>query len=204
MNDPITFYVNLPLDELENLETALISYTHEDDKYLIAHEVSAVKKKSHFHVIAEIDNNQYEHFRNNILMKRYQLKAKAKQYGKVKQINDVNKMISYCLKDDGPRRTNLADEDVKDFLEKSFKKPQDRDHIECCIESLPPLEYKYSYTDTDILIKKVQILEYFKNNGLECNYNKINRIFDMFLLKQTHISSSQTYDIMRLVRQKTL
>ena len=68
---------------------------------------------------------------------------------------------------------------------------------------LPALEYKYSYSDTDILIKKVQIIEYFKNNDLEINYNKCNRIFDMYLLKQK-LSASQIYDIMRLVRQKTL
>jgi hypothetical protein len=68
---------------------------------------------------------------------------------------------------------------------------------------MPTLEYKYSYSDTDILIKKVQIIEYFKKNNLEINYNKCNRIFDMYLLKQK-IGASQIYDIMRLVRQKTL
>ncbi len=202
MNNPLTFYAHLPLAELDNLESALLSYIDES-RYLIAHEISQVKKISHFHVIAEMDNNQWEHFRNNIIIKRYSLKAKNKQYGKVKKINDVNKMISYCLKDDGERRTNIPDDEIQEFLKNSYKKPEDRDHIQVCIQSIPALEYKYSYSDTDILIKKVQIIEYFKNNDLEINYNKCNRIFDMYLLKQK-LSASQIYDIMRLVRQKTL
>ncbi len=203
MEDPITFYCHLPLDELQKLTDALCSYLSDESRYLIAHEISTVKQISHFHVIAEMDTNQWEHFRNNILIKRYTLKAKLKQYGKVKKINDVNKMISYCLKDDGPRRTNIPEDEVKHFLENSYKKSEERDHIQLCIEKLAPLEYKYSYSDTDILVKKVQIIEYFKHNDLEINYNKCNRIFDLYLLKQ-NISGSLIYDIMRLVRQKTL
>ncbi len=203
MNDPLTFYCTLPLQEIDALETAILGYLSDESRYLIAHEISTVKKISHFHVIAEMDKHQYENFRNNVLIKRYQLKSKNKQYGKVKKINDVNKMISYCLKDDGERRSNIPEDEIKIFLENSYKKSEDRDHIQLCIENMPPLEHKYSYSDTDILIKKVQIIEYFKKNNLEINYNKCNRIFDMFLLKQ-NISAAQIYDIMRLVRQKTL
>lgn len=203
MNNPLTFYCNLPLDHIDDLHTTVQKYLADESRYIIAHEISTVKKISHFHVIAEMTNEKWEQFRNAYLMKKHNLKSKNKQFGKVKKINDVNKMISYCIKDDGERRTNIPTAEIQDYLSQSYKKSEERDHIQLCIESMPTLEYKYSYSDTDILIKKVQIIEYFKKNNLEINYNKCNRIFDMYLLKQK-IGASQIYDIMRLVRQKTL
>ncbi len=203
MNNPLTFYCNLPLDDLDDLHQTFLRYLTDESRYVIAHEISTVKKISHFHVIAEMTNDKWEQFRNSYLMKKKNLLAKNKQFGKVKKINDINKMISYCIKDDGERRTNIPLDQIQDYLSKSYRKSEERDHIQLCIESIVPLEYKYSYSDTDILIKKVQIIEYFQKNNLEINYNKCNRIFDMWLLKQK-ISPAQIYDVMRLVRQKTL
>lgn len=205
MNDPVTFYCDLPLEELDNLETLLKKYITDESRYLIAHEISSIKQKSHFHVIVEFPElSQWDMFRNAVLIKKYNLSAKNKQYGKVKKINDVNKMISYILKDEGARRTNLSTDVVDEYVQAAFKKPVDRDHVELCLSSLAPLPYLYEYTDNEIICKKIMILEYFKNNNLDCNIQKVGRIFNMYLMRQDKLSASQVYDIMRQDRNNKL
>ncbi len=86
----ITFYVDLPKEELDNLEKKLQNYIPfgVESKYIIAHEIAKVTGKSHFHVIVE--NLEWNKFRDSLLIKKYKLKAKNKQFGKVKKIKDIN------------------------------------------------------------------------------------------------------------------
>ncbi len=201
----ITFYCDLELTEFDNLETYIKKYfTDPDAKYIIAHEISLVKQKSHFHVICE--KFEWNKFRDNILIKKYALKSKNKQFGKVRQINDVNKMISYILKENDPekRRTNLEHNLIEEYLANSYKKSDDRSHIEICLDNMSDLPYQYEYSDTDLLCKKIHILQYFKNNDLECNFNKVQRIFDMYLMRQKNLSANTIYELMRQVRNNRI
>lgn len=211
----ITFYIDLPPGELVQLEHYLLRYIDKDEnKYLITHETSSVSKKSHYHFVVEMDNKKYENFRDNIIKKKYNLSArkdkegKGKQYGKVNKIRDVNAMISYCLKDEGPRRTNLGETEIEDFLRASFKKDEEKEHIQACIEGMPKLTITYSINieqdmELEIKCRKIWIIEYFKKNNLEINWSKCNRIFDLYLLKQD-ISADRTYEFMRLKQRKIL
>lgn len=212
----ITFYCDLPQGELDNIEKKLENYLPYgvESKYIIAHETSLVMQKSHFHVICE--NLEWNKFRDNILIKQYGLKSKNKQFGKVKKIKDINKMISYILKQgkllkekeeiDAQRRTNLADDLIQEYLESSFQKEDDRSHIELCLEKIPPLPHQYSFSDTDLECKKIAILHYFISHRtpLECNFNKVQRIFDMYLMRQKHLSATTIYEIMRQVRNNRI
>ena len=204
MNEPITFYCHLPEDQLDILEQAVLKYLPDARKYLISHEISQVKQISHFHVIVEYENDNWEQFRNAILIKKYKLSAKNKQYGKVKKINDVNKMISYILKDDGPRRTNIEATLINEYLEASYKKHEDKDHIELAIASVPKLNYQYEFSDTDITCRKIMILEYFKKNNLDCNIQKVGRIFNMYLMRHEKFSATMIYEIMKQDRNNRL
>ncbi len=120
------------------------------------------------------------------------------------EINDVNKMISYILKDDGPRRTNIDAALINEYLEASYKKSEDRDHIELAIQSVPHMPYQYEYSDTDIICRKIMILEYFKNNNLDCNIQKVDRVFNMYLMRHEKFSASMIYEIMRKNRNNRL
>ena len=83
----ITFYVDLPEGEIDQLKNYLLRYIDDrTEKYLITHRED----------------------------------GQGKQYGKVTNIRDINKMITYCLKDEGERRTNLSDQDIDDFLRASL------------------------------------------------------------------------------------
>ena len=147
--------MDLPLCELQNLEDKLKGYLASDgsQRYLIAHEIAGVTKKSHFHFIVEMETEDYYKFRDAIIRKHYGLTKGS--YGKVNEIRAINKLLSYCLKDDGERRTNLPDDQVAEFIKKSFKRPQDKDHINACLQKMSLMPYQYEYTDTDILCKKI-------------------------------------------------
>ena len=198
------FMCHLPLDEIDNLVDAITSYDPEGN-YLICHE----EDPSHFHVLTDFDDEQWVKFRNNILVKRYKLRGQAKknmpsQYGKIQTIRDIERLLSYMLKDQGERRTNVDKDSLTEYIEKSFKKPDDRNHIEKAIETLPALEYKYEYKPVDIQIIKIMIIDYYKKNNLEINWLKLDRVFNMYLMRQSQLSASQCYDILRLVRKEII
>lgn len=195
---------HLPLTEIDNLADSILSYDPEG-KYLITHEVADY---SHFHVLCDFDDEQWILFRNTILRNRYKLRGQAKkdlpsQYGKIKTIKDVEKLLTYMLKDKGDKRTNVPDNELDEYIKKSFKKPDDRNHIEKCLDTIPTLTYKLQYTETDIQYIKISIIDYYKKNNLEINWQKIDRLFNMYIFRQ-NLSSSQIYDILRFVRKNNI
>ncbi len=182
----------------------LRKYIPDESRYLITHEIGSATKKPHFHVIAEMQVEEYKKYADAVLRKKYQLLGNKKEYGKVNKINDINKAISYILKDEGEKRTNLPAEELAEFLKNSFRKEEDKDHIELAIQSVPQLTFQYSYSDTDIVCAKIMILEYFKKNNLDCNIQKVGRIFNMYLMRHEKFSASQIYEIMRQDRNNRL
>lgn len=209
----IMYYCNGERQFINEFTSHLMNYLDDESRYLVTHEIGSKTKKPHFHVIAEMSNEQYTKYADAILRKKYKLSGSKKEYGRVKQVRDCNKAISYILKDlaekDAATRmlgynSNLPDDVIVEFLEKSFKKSEDKDHIELAIESVPQLPYQYEYTDTDIICRKIMILEYFKNNNLDCNIQKVDRIFNMYLMRHEKLSANQIYEIMRQNRNNRL
>ena len=202
----ITFYCDLPQGEIDNLEKKLENYIPfgEESKYIIAHEISLVTKKSHFHVICE--NLDWNKFRDNILIKKYKLKSKNKQFGKVKKIKDINKMISYILKQGkllkeekeirAQRRTNIDLGIINEYLENSYQKEDERSHIELCLDKIGPMKLQYEYADHELQWYKIKILEYFQENKIDCGFKKIDRIFEKYVNSQYHLPVQTIYQIL--------
>lgn len=194
----ITFFANGVAEYIDEFETHLLKYINpSESRYLITHELGTKTEKPHFHFVVEMDIKSYERFRDAILKKKLNLSAKNKQFGKVNEIRSVNKLLSYCLKDEGPKKTNIPSDEVKIFLEASFKKDKERDHIKDCIDRMADMPYQYEYSDTDILCKKIHILDYFKNKELDMDFRKCDRIWTKYLMKQKHLSSNTVYELMR-------
>jgi hypothetical protein len=206
MNDPICFYVNAELSQIDVIKDDLLRYMPMSKKYLICHELG-ITGKSHFHIIAEFSVVDYNKYRTNILINKYLLKAKNKEYGKVSSIRDVNKMISYCLKDEGDRRTNLSPDVVEQYLRDSYKKDTKRAHYQNCLDNMFKINNSHILTDTQkeytIQNAKVHIIKYYKDHQLSVNWNLIQRLFDDWLSSQD-ISPSFHYDILRMMRKKCL
>ncbi len=92
-------------------------------QYIIAYETSLkVGEHIHFLLWAE-DEEDYHKFAQNIFKRKYKLRGKAiknkcRQYGKVKEIEDIDRMMAYTVKDKNV--TYKIDECNKEQIRKAF------------------------------------------------------------------------------------
>lgn len=103
------------------LETTLKEY--DIGGYVIAYEKEPYE---HFHFLVEMEEADYTRFRKRVFIDKLNLRGQAKegksrQYGKVKEIDNFEKMLSYTIKDE-QFRSNLDQEQIDNALDKSFKK----------------------------------------------------------------------------------
>lgn len=100
--------------------------------YLIAYEA---KPYSHYHaVVNDPSGKGWIKFRQNILITKLNLRGRAtkdapRQYGKLKKIEDINKMISYTVKD-GEYIKSENFEITQEQLKNSFKKTDKKEEVE--------------------------------------------------------------------------
>ena len=107
-------------------------------KYIIAKETSKTAHTEtngeHFHFIVEMTDKDYHRFSKRLFIDRFNLRGRAtkdkpRQYGKVKQIDNLEKMKSYTLKEND-YDSNLSDEELKILFERSYKKKDEIDEQE--------------------------------------------------------------------------
>lgn len=103
--------------------------------YIIAYETSDVVGE-HIHFILWAENaNDYHNLCQNVFKKKFQLRGKAtkgkcRQYGKVKKIETINKMMAYTVKDENVTYKigeHLTAADIKLAFDSSFKKEEKMD-----------------------------------------------------------------------------
>lgn len=126
-NDWVAFMAHLPKQEFDNLERELEESNLQ--RYIISHEVSD-KGTSHFHFLCqtqESDTKFYDNFRKRNFIDKYKLRGQPKkdlprQYGKVRDINELDKMASYTVKDEDFRVMNISQEEIDDMIDNAFNK----------------------------------------------------------------------------------
>lgn len=104
--------------------------------YIIAHEDSP---HSHYHMIFQGTDAIYNAYSKR-LIEKYNLrgkagKDKARQYGRISKIKDLEKLKSYTVKE-GNIKTNLSEEEISGIIEKSFKKANTQSLIDEIVESV--------------------------------------------------------------------
>lgn len=136
-NNFIAFMGHMPLDDYDYIEDTLKEY--DIGGYLIGAETSSTGVE-HYHFLVEMTMDDYHLFSERVFRKKYKLrgrasKGQARQYGKLKEIRDFERLKAYTLKE-GNTRTNLSDEDLSHAREISFSKTQKIDLREKMINSL--------------------------------------------------------------------
>ena len=97
------------------------------DEYIIAMETSAkVGEHMHFLLLSE-DPSQYHKFAQNVFKQKYKLRGKAvkgkcRQYGKLKVIEDIHRMMMYTVKDKNCIIKVKDKKAIEKALEESFQK----------------------------------------------------------------------------------
>lgn len=120
---------HIPHSEIDFIVNDLLEQ-QEVITYLIGLETSS-KVGEHYHFLVCVDSDTWYHkWSKKIFKDKYQLKGKAykidgkgypRQYGKLKEIKDLEKMGAYTVKDSNIR-TNMPQNEIDNFVQKSHKK----------------------------------------------------------------------------------
>ena len=94
----------------------------------------------HFHFMVEMTRTDYNRFAKRIFIDRFKLRGRAtvghpRQYGKVKNIENVELMQAYTVKD-GNVSSNLTDAELETLKEKSHKKENKRKLYDAVMKNL--------------------------------------------------------------------
>lgn len=120
------------LSHQNDLSKDLEGYLDPSAAYIVAKEVANDGKHKetegqHFHIAAEMNDKQYDSFRNTILKNKYNLRGKAckglpRQYGVVKDVRNETKFLAYTCKDKNIIYRNIDLKTIKYYISESYKK----------------------------------------------------------------------------------
>lgn len=90
-------------------------------------------KGQHFHIAADMELETYNKFHRNIHVEQLKLRRKAnekggKQVGRVKNVRDETKMLSYTVKSDNLYTRNMDLVKLQEYIELSYPKKDDWDN----------------------------------------------------------------------------
>lgn len=106
MPEFIAFFAAIPFTDVSFCEATLVKY--KIGRYVIARETSQdthlETSGEHLHFCVEMDLKDYTNYAKRVFIDKYKLRGKAtqagpRQYGKVKDIRDIDKMLSYTVKE---------------------------------------------------------------------------------------------------------
>lgn len=135
--NPVMCFFQIPHEHVKTVFDKLKFYC-EEGNYLISLEISKNTHKEtkgeHIHILYDDVNNNYHLFAKS-LRDIWKLRGRAedgkpKQYGKVKNIRDIEKACAYTMKD-GNYHTNIEDIDkLNEWLSMSYEKNPKREIYE--------------------------------------------------------------------------
>lgn len=136
---PIAFMCVLPHDQSSNLLKYIEPYIDVSSRLIMSMETSTTShietEGQHFHFFADMDEEKYKNFSTKYFVRKYKLNGKAKdgkprQYGKVKEIKNEDRMISYTLKSKDLNNIYFKNFDLKtieQYMQESFQKEEKKD-----------------------------------------------------------------------------
>jgi hypothetical protein len=201
----IGFMAHLPETEFDYLIETLKEYNIAG--YIVSHEA---KPYSHFHFVVEMSDTDYHSFAQRVFKKKHGLRGRAvkgdpRQYGRLKKIENLQRLKAYTIKD-GNYRTNLSLVEINTLKEISFAKDETltkKDVVIATMEeegkfwknfnmnSVSFLTTAISYTE---IIKKIinKIIDIIiTTDTLGLNKLTINSILLRYISKTEHLTKAQ-------------
>lgn len=136
------FFGAIKHEHSDELLSVLKSY--DIGRYIVSREKSdgshVETDGEHFHFMVEMTRQDYNRFAKRIFIDRFKLRGRAtvgnpRQYGKVKNIENIELMQAYTVKD-GSVITNLSEQELESIKEKSYKKENKRKLYDSVIRDL--------------------------------------------------------------------
>lgn len=200
----IACFFDLELTEFDFLESTLTKY--DIGNYTIAHEA---EPKSHFHLLFEGTPSVYTNF-SKVIIEKYKLRRKGRggviKYGKVKNIRNLERMLTYTLKD-GNFRSNMDKNQLSNYFKQSFKKVLKNEIIDNIVQHIDILlsddedlmESFFSGTTSwfgnisafklDIL--RPNIIDYLVENDIKHNFNQMENYLYQYLCRNTFFNKTE-------------
>lgn len=123
--------------------------------YLISLETAQLSHKEtggeHFHFMVQMTDEDYHKFSKRVFIDKYKLRGRAlkdkpRQYGRVKNIENLERMAAYTIKD-GNIVTNMTQEELDHYKTISFKKTEIKEEREIVLQyikdNLPQVENRW-------------------------------------------------------------
>lgn len=120
MENYIAFMAHIPKTEWKQVAKHIAAkYTD----YLV---VGEHKPYEHLHYLVKMTDDQYRNYANSVFRQKYKLRGraqdgKARQYGKIKEIRDLERLKAYMVKDGIEYNVNVFTSMNKTQLEKLHK-----------------------------------------------------------------------------------
>jgi len=131
------------------ITTDLEKYLDSSASYIIALETCAAHSETHgqpYHILADMNQQQYDKFRKTILVNKMHLSGQARngigrQYGRIKNIRDETKLMSYTLKNNNIIYKNIDLKTIQESYEKSYIRSKSKDFVQGCMEFLLTIDH---------------------------------------------------------------
>ena len=138
----IAFFCAVRHENYDYLENTLQEY--DIGLYLMAAEVTPLAHQAtdgqHFHFLVQMNDTDYHKFAKRVFSDKFKLagragNGKARQYGRVKKIEDLERLAAYTVKD-GNIRSNMSEEQLKVYKEQAFTLEEKKDFRDKLMEYL--------------------------------------------------------------------
>ena len=153
----------------------------------------------HMHFCVQMTEQTYHSICKVIFKTKFKLRGQAKdgqprQYGKVKDIKDLNLMIAYTIKD-GNIITNIPDERIEEYKKLSYKKtPVKKDILE---ELFTHLDKTIKYQTIDSCDVEIQVIgflrEHYKKSRKAITASMVSAYANKYRLYGTDLISDEDY-----------
>lgn len=164
-------FADIEHDKIEDVIAMIEKYKIE--KYIVALEkVNNGSHKEtngqHMHFVLQVEQKQFKNFRET-LKNTYQLTGKNGKTGRysgwVRKPKDIDKFISYSVKDKNIRTKGFTDGELKEYLDKSYqKKESDLEQLmNYLVQRRPEIRDINNPLDTTMI--EVEILKHYMNLG---------------------------------------
>lgn len=183
---------HISVTEFDFIEECLKSY--DIGGYMIGSELVPYE---HYHILFQGTDKIYSAFSKRLVVK-YKLRGRAtkdkpRQYGKLNQIKDIEKLKSYTIKD-GNYRSNLSQEELDSYFMKSYKKKDNADTIDLIVQDLDSFAVEIFHNTSqryfaDVI--KELIIRFCLKNDVKISRPFVNNTVTRYLAKTTKLTQDE-------------
>lgn len=211
---PTAFFFAVKHEHADFLHDTLHKY--DIGKYIMAAEVAKDGKHKetdgeHFHFYVHMLPKDYDSYAKRIITK-FKLKAgrnhivkggTGRQYGKVKEIENHERMQIYTVKDKN-LRTNMSEEEIDALKAQSFEKKSENDHFNKLMKFITDSMTNHEYMllvdeigDVSSIQKYIILFHIKEQSNRDVSRNTLDRYVRMWIMYHSGLSDVERCNLIR-------